>query len=650
MKTALRDPLRAALKIIICLFLFSGLFQISARAQHADTLRLPTDTPKAIWMNVDTTLPFRMKESKLKKLLLDAWQSIHQQPFSDTGSVIEKGWQQLTEAEAVYRPFEGKYIRHIEVLSLGFERNIEDTAKRKGNIISRAANVLHTDTRDWAVRQQLFFERGDAVLPFKLADNERYLRELRIFQDARILVQPAYGYPDSVDVLVITKDVFSLRGDLQDNRGLEAAKVRVGEINLFGTAQSLQLGMVADGKRHPSFGLEASYTNYSIGGSFINGEIYYSEMSRGPHEGREEERSAGIDLNRPLYSQYAVWTGGLAASHSVSKNYTRKPDSLFYNYSYQLFDNWLGYNIGARHLMHLDRGGSLRKVISARYLLRRFNELPRQLQAGDRPVYSDRQAVLLQLNLFRQTFFKTKYIYGFGVTEDLPLGFNVAFTAGWWQQLDRQRPYAGIDASYFTNASRGSFMQLFLRTGSFFNKSHPEDVGILAGADYFSPLYRVLDHATRLHTRISWSELIRPVIMDSLRLNNDFGLMEFNTDSASGLRRVSVMAEPQVYLNTRLFGFVIAPFLHLSGSFLWQRPGDWLKADFHAGLGGGVRARNENLVFNTVELRCVVFPRKVPGLRTFSVTLNTNVRFRYRSSFVQKPDIIQLNGDLYQDR
>ena len=650
--TCFPDSKAIFVKLLYLVVCFCFISRPDAHAQHDEELKyaMPRDDQEASWLDVDTSLPIRMKDGKLKQLLLDAWQSIHQHPFSDTGSVIEKGWRQLTQAEAAYRPYEGRYIRKIIFLSLGFERSIADTSRRNENIISRLANTLHTDTRNWAVKQQLFFREGDPVLPFQLADNERYLRDLRIFQDARILMQPSFGYPDSVDVLVMTKDVFSLRGDLQDNRGLEMVKFRLGEENLLGTAQSVQVGLLVDRSRRPAVGWEGRYTNYSIGGSFINGTLLYSQIDGGASEGSEEEWSAGLILDRPLYSQYAHWTGGLEFSHNASRNHYRKPDSTFLKYSYQLFDNWLGYNVGAGRLMELDKGRKLRKVVSARYLLRRYNYLPRQIEEGARPVYSDRQAVLLQLNLFRQTFVKTRFIYGFGVTEDLPAGFNVALTGGWWQQLQRQRPYAGVDASYFTNSEQGSFIQLFLRAGSFFNEKKPEDIGILAGVDYFSPLTRFWRHASRTHLRFSYAELIQPVIMDSLRLNNDFGLAEFNTDSAVGLRRVSLVAEPQIYLNTRILGFGLAPFLHLSGAFLWQNPGDWLGADFHTGLGGGIRARNESLVFNTVELRFVYFPKTAPGLNHFSLTLTTNVRFRYRTSFVQKPDIVQLNGDLYTGR
>jgi len=628
--------------------LLAGLPQEAfAQTTYGLQVQPPLDTPLKTWMDVDSALPFRMRDSRLKTLLLDAWKSIHQHPFSDTGSVIEKGWQQLTKAEAAYKPYEGKYIRKIEILSLGFERSLADTSRRDFNIITNLANTLHTDTRNWAIRQQLFFDEGDPVLPFKIADNERYLRDLRIFQDARILVQPAFGYDDSVDVLIVTKDVFSLRADLVDNRGFSAAKVRFGDDNLFGTAQSLRAGILWDNDRKPGFGWEANYTNYSIAGSFINGTVYYTQINSGPSVGNEDEWSVGVNLDRPLYSQYAHYTGGLEASYNASRNYYKSPDSIFYNYSYQLFDAWLGYNIGANKLVHIDKNGSLRHVLSGRYLLRRYKTLPFQASEHVLPEYTDQEGVLLQLSVFRQSFVKTRFIYGFGVTEDLPVGFNVALTAGRINQSNRNRTYTGMEASFYLNAADGSFTELFARGGSFYYQNKPEDVGLLAGADYFSPLFKLGTHTTRTHLRFSYSEIIRPVFIDSLRLNNDFGLMEFNSDSAKGLRRVSLMAEPQVYLDSRVLGFGLAPFLHVSGAFLWLQPGNWLKTDFHAGLGGGIRARNESLVFNTLELRIIYFPKPVPGLRHFSVMLNSNIRFRYRNSFVHKPDFVQLNGSFY---
>ncbi|HMW27697.1 MAG TPA: hypothetical protein PKC51_13685, partial [Ferruginibacter sp.] len=59
--------------------------------------------------------------------------------------------------------------------------------------------------------------------------------------------------------------------------------------------------------------------------------------------------------------------------------------------------------------------------------------------------------------------------------------------------------------------------------------------------------------------------------------------------------------------------------------------------------GGGVRTRNENLVLGTIELRGYFFPRVSGDMNNWKVELNSNIRFRYRSSFIRRPDVIIAN-------
>lgn len=66
---------------------------------------------------------------------------------------------------------------------------------------------------------------------------------------------------------------------------------------------------------------------------------------------------------------------------------------------------------------------------------------------------------------------------------------------------------------------------------------------------------------------------------------------------------------------------------------------------FYFGLGGNLRARNENILFGTIELRFMYFPGKSLQHDAFKLTINTNLRFRYNNSYVNTPDIIQLNSD-----
>ena len=88
-----------------------------------------------------------------------------------------------------------------------------------------------------------------------------------------------------------------------------------------------------------------------------------------------------------------------------------------------------------------------------------------------------------------------------------------------------------------------------------------------------------------------------------------------------------------------------APFISGDFSLISSEKTAFKKSDIYTGLGGGIRTRNENLIFGTVELRCVYFPRKVPNVEQFRVVVSSDLRFRYKSIFVKAPDIVKLNRD-----
>ena len=63
------------------------------------------------------------------------------------------------------------------------------------------------------------------------------------------------------------------------------------------------------------------------------------------------------------------------------------------------------------------------------------------------------------------------------------------------------------------------------------------------------------------------------------------------------------------------------------------------------GIGAGIRSRNENLIFNTIELRAVYFPRKTVQNTSFKIMLNTGLQFRFNTIYVRQPDVVFLNTD-----
>lgn len=546
------------------------------------------------------------------------------------------------KSELQFLPYNGRVIRHIYIQTYGFERNFADTSRPVDYYGTRLLNSLHRDTRDWVIRNNLFIKEQSIIDPYKMADNERHLRSLEFIQDVRILIKTIKGNKDAVDVYVITKDLFSLTGELND-LSPSRFKAKISDANVGGMGQKIQATTLWEKDRSPGFGYELLYSKNNIANTFINATAVYSKIRPDLTYGQETEQAWRLSLERPLVSQYSHMAGAVTVGHNQSMNSYNKPDSLYYQYNYNLYDAWLGYNLGIKTYPKNEAYAN-RFFLSGRYYNYHFNKKPAQTTEPYNFRYDNRKALLAQFTFFRQNFYKTNYIFGFGTTEDIPYGYNISFTTGLYKQNDLLRPYIGIDANRYIASDRGFFVQYFLRAGGFFKSGQIQDGGLLAGSSLFSPLFLYKNIKIRQYVRLSYTKQFNRVGMEQLKINNSFGLRYFGSDSALGDQRISFHSETFFFLRYKLFGFKFAPFAFADVAALTPEKEGFSKTGFYYGLGGGVRMRNENLIFNTIELRCAYFPRKI-NEEAFKITISANIRFRYNNTYVKAPDIIQLNGD-----
>lgn len=547
-----------------------------------------------------------------------------------------------TRSETPFTPYQGRIIRHITTNELGFNKTLQDTSNRIRYVGTRIINTLHRNTRGWVIKNHLFFRENTPLNAYILADNERYLRSLDFIRDARIVVRRVRG-TDSVDVEVVTKDLFTITGAVKV-KGIKGVMARGAEANFLGMGQRIQLTTLLDRNRHPAFGYEFLYSKSSLGRSLATLTVGYTVINSGISSGMEEEKALYFRIDRPLVSPYSRLAGGLEVSFNSSENYYNKPDTFFYHYSYNLVDIWAGYNLGVTKLL---QKGAIRdrSFLALRLMHNDFTRTPKQIAGNFDPIYNNKKAALAEFTLFRQDFYKYNYIYGFGTTEDIPSGYNLAMTAGWFQQLHLQRPYAGINLNHFITTRRGEFAQYFVRGGTFWDQGKMQDASILLGGNVFSKLYLLNNVKLRANVRFSYTRTFNRLTSEPLRINNPFGLRSFRADSAQGVQRISMYTESFLLTTYRVLGFQLAPFGFTDFSLLSPNKEKIYKQNLYSGFGGGVRTRNENLIFGTLELRAIYFPKTPETLQAFKLVFKANLRFRYNSRYVKAPDIIQLNTD-----
>jgi len=534
-----------------------------------------------------------------------------------------------------YLEYSGKSIRNIYIEKIGFEKSIYDSAKKVQKTVTKVANFLHVNTREKIIQQHLFVGRNKPLNPYKLADNERFLRDKDFILDCRIVVTPVEG-TDSVDLTVITRDVFSLGGTVGGTIPT-ATEFTIFDANLNGGGQRLEVTTLYDFEREPKAGYSFLYRKSSLLGSLTNLELEYNQLNDGRSYGREKEFAFLGRLSRPLVSPYTRMAGGLELSRNWSKNVYQKPDSNFLKYRYDIFDTWLGYNFG----IHKAITNRNRHFLAVRYLNGNFIDQPEQPEYKVDKVYNNSEGYLSEFTFYRKDFYKTRYIFGFGRTEDIPNGISFGVTGGHIRQLKLGRPYAAIKFDYAEASRKGSFYRFQFQTGTYMRNKKLEDFVIQGGVSYFTRLLNLNRYKSRNYISATYTQMFNRTINDWLSVGKN-QIPGFRIDSLDADVRLALHAESVLFTPWSIWGFRFAPFTAVDVVTV-NCTNCIPRHDSFLGLSAGLRTRNENLIFGTMEMKFTYIPKDGSGDSKVSFGFKQNLRVKNSASFVKPPSLVLYN-------
>jgi gas vesicle protein len=563
--------------------------------------------------------------------------------FTDTTDQRDRD---LQRNDFKFQRYENRIIRNIVFEPLEFGVSIADTSKKVQNVLTRLSEKLHKFSRTKTIENNLFFKKNDVVSPFLLGNNERYLRDLPYLQDARILIRPVRGSKDSVDVIVRTKDIFSIGGSVEFHNS-RSLTLGVKDDNIAGWGDRLQINSLYDrGRDHP-FGLGMEYLKRNIAGSFIDANVGYLNFNRTFNYGDREEKTIFARVFKPLVNPYMLWTFGLSAETHRTENLFSS-DSIYRNdvqYNYNLLDGWAGWNLSSKNIGSANEFERLRYFLSGRVFKRNFTVKPDQFDTLYNFRYSDLFAALGTFSIFKLNYYRTQFIYGFGRAEDIPQGLEASITTGFTRQEKRQRPYTAINFQRYYLSKNEAFFSYNVSAGLYMQDKKPEDVTVVSGFEFFSKLHQLSTRwRQRLFVNASISRqfntlLQEPLVMESRR----YGLHDFKNDNISGNIRLSAKAESVFFSPWSLFYFKFAPFVFGSATLFKPTDPNPQETELFTAIGGGMRTRNEALIFGTIELKGAFFPKKDFLGNSYRISFNTNLRFKYDQNFIKRPEFIQVN-------
>lgn len=203
---------------------------------------------------------------------------------------------------------DGKVIGAVHVVTL-------EVFSRRDPLAARLAwaNMFHRTTREYVLRREALFRPGDRYDPALVEETTRNLQNPALTSVVVILpvVAPTAG---TVDVLIVTRDVWSLRlnTDFEVQEGaLILFSASISENNVLGLRKSVAL--VFD-MNQGTMAAGPTYVDRNIAGTRLTLTGYARALFR-REDGQAEGSTAGATLAYPLYALSRRWGGSFEVGH-----------------------------------------------------------------------------------------------------------------------------------------------------------------------------------------------------------------------------------------------------------------------------------------------------------------------------------------------
>jgi hypothetical protein len=496
-------------------------------------------------------------------------------------------------SDASYISHSGKKIRHIEIQRLNvFGVNINDPASTNPRDIENILNKTHFNTNENIIRKNLLISEGDTISPLTLSDNERILRELSFIDDARIMVVPVSD--DEADIVVLTKDVYSL-GASYTYKGLNRGNISIFERNIFGIGHEVEFNFPYDSKISNSPGVGVHYLVNNMWKSFINLNLFFADGLG--------KTNYGFSLNRELISSATKYAGGISV---MQMNTTEDLDTLPVPepLKYNLQDYWLSRSF----LINKEKVSRI--ILGIRYT--NNNVFDRPYILPDSYYNIQKYRIYLASAAFSvQKYYKTNLIYSYGRTEDIPYGALARVTVGREYNEFNQfhvRKYIGTEIALGKSIDGLGYFYGSAGIASFLNGQQPRQGLLSLKVNYFSNLMTVGKSRMRNFIYLDYTRGFDRNTDEYLVFKKGNGFSGFRNDSVSGRQRLSVSLESVIFSPVNFIGFRFAFFGFTDFSFL-SGSNEIIDNGYSlTSIGLGFRIRNDNMVFNTLQVRFSYYP------------------------------------------
>jgi hypothetical protein len=203
-------------------------------------------------------------------------------------------------------------------------------------------------------------------------------------------------------------------------------------------------------------------------------------------------------------------------------------------------------------------------------------------------------------------------IFSSGTTEDIPTGILFEAMAGFEQNDFSDRVYLGSSLTTGIILPRQFYGYLKMQAGTFINQNKQHTPAFSATGTFISPLIHTKIALFRQFLSFKYFGSKQGYLSQPIDLSIKGAIRDFPSKNPAGNYLLATRLETVYYPNLYYYGFGITYFSFLDIGNISKKQSQMLKNEAYTGIGAGLRIRNQNFVFNSVEIKLCWFPKLTP--------------------------------------
>ena len=602
--------LRLLFSLLICLFCFPIMKAQNTVSKKSDSLydKINNFSQKKNFFKIMHKLIFRKIEKKLKQK--------------------KKSQKTIKLIQVSNKKYNCKWIRNITIETLDpFGYSNENEKLLPTSKIENIGNSLHFKTKVSTIRNLLLFKVNEELDSIKVKESERIIRSQRYLNSVIIKAKPIPNNLDSVDVYVRVLDTWSTipTGAISTSK----ANLDLTERNFFGLGHEFELNYIKsfDNSSINSFGYESKYSITNFKHTFINAS-FYSKCDL------YNNTNKSIKFERPFFSTLSHWAGGISYDFSSNVQFitdaenTTSLQSIRKNY----YSIW-----GASAIEINNKKSEFWKYSQLVFAIGYTN-----IDYIPNFYYGSSRSFLSTIGISNQKYYQDKYLFRFGIVEDIPHGKVFSITGGAEKINNITRAYLGGRFSYGKYFDLG-YLQANIEVGSFLYKKNSMQTTYKFEANYFTKLLSI--------GKWKFRQFVKPILIlgvnrlnssnDRLNLNNTNGIPGFNDTSLTGVNKLLSTFQTQAYNQKNWYGFNFSPFINFTVGFLDNGNLPFFGNKIYNQIGIGVLVNNRYLVFDSFQLSFSFYPSfPLNENNVFKTNAFQNSNIEFKDFRINQPSFI----------